>query len=333
MKGKATWFNTYIFTIVFLLVFITVIYSITYYEQALPCNAILNKYVSSRGILQSCDVHSKNPVSSTKTFDIDISKIENFSTVYITASAIPTFAESLNKIDSKFILVSGDCDESVPDMIFNENSFLKFIESDKIICWFTQNCTRVHPKLIPIPIGLDYHTLSKSSMVWGKQKGAEMQEKELISIKEASLPFYKRKISCYSNFHFNKSKQHAFTYDRDDAISLIPKELVYYEPKPIPRDDSWNHQAEYAFVVSPHGNGLDCHRTWEALILGCIPIVKTSTIDSLYDNLPVLIVDRWSDVSIELLEKTVIMFKTMNFEYDKLTLKYWIDKIQDAKNV
>jgi hypothetical protein len=32
----------------------------------------------------------------------------------------------------------------------------------------------------------------------------------------------------------------------------------------------------YAFVASPYGGGPDCHRTWEALILGCIPIVKSS---------------------------------------------------------
>ena len=39
---------------------------------------------------------------------------------------------------------------------------------------------------------------------------------------------------------------------------------------------TWNKQKDFAFVLCPHGGGLDCHRNWEALCLGCIPIVKTS---------------------------------------------------------
>ena len=80
--------------------------------------------------------------------------------------------------------------------------------------------------------------------------------------------------------------------------------------------------------ITPHGNGLDCHRTWEALCTGSIPIVKTSAIDSLFTDLPVLIVKDWSDVNMELLTKTIKEFKTKKFNYDKLLLKYWIDKIK-----
>jgi hypothetical protein len=33
---------------------------------------------------------------------------------------------------------------------------------------------------------------------------------------------------------------------------------------------------KHKFVVSPPGNGIDCHRNWEAIYLGCIPIVLNS---------------------------------------------------------
>ena len=36
--------------------------------------------------------------------------------------------------------------------------------------------------------------------------------------------------------------------------------------------------ARYAFVASPPGVGLDTHRTWEALYLGCVPIVLESAL-------------------------------------------------------
>ena len=53
---------------------------------------------------------------------------------------------------------------------------------------------------------------------------------------------------------------------------------------------------KYKWIISPHGNGLDCHRTYEAIALGCIPIVKTSTLDILYKDMPIIIVDNWSQI-------------------------------------
>jgi hypothetical protein len=49
------------------------------------------------------------------------------------------------------------------------------------------------------------------------------------------------------------------------------------------------------FVPSPAGNGYDCHRTWEALYLGAIPVILKSEFcgDSTW---PVLLVDEWNDL-------------------------------------
>ena len=80
------------------------------------------------------------------------------------------------------------------------------------------------------------------------------------------------------------------------------------------------------FVLSPPGNGIDCHRTWEALCLGAIPIVRAKQFKSLFADLPVLNVDEWSDVTPELLQNTLREFKQRNFNYEKLTLKYWTDQ-------
>jgi hypothetical protein len=115
--------------------------------------------------------------------------------------------------------------------------------------------------------------------------------------------------------------------DRPDAYNTIPKELVFYEPVKTQRNNCWINMARYAFVVSPHGNGLDCHRTWEALALGCIPIVKSSGIDPLFDELPVWIVKEWSDVTADAMRIKIEEFRNRNFNYDKLTVGYWKSKI------
>jgi hypothetical protein len=47
-------------------------------------------------------------------------------------------------------------------------------------------------------------------------------------------------------------------------------------------------------VLSARGNGLDCHRTWELLLLGSIVITRTSPLDPLFEDLPVAIVKDWT---------------------------------------
>ena len=39
----------------------------------------------------------------------------------------------------------------------------------------------------------------------------------------------------------------------------------------------------HKFVLSPRGNGLDAHRTWEAMLVGAIPIVRASALNPLYE--------------------------------------------------
>jgi hypothetical protein len=74
---------------------------------------------------------------------------------------------------------------------------------------------------------------------------------------------------------------------------------------------------------------MDCHRTWESLCLGCIPIIKAPNFSQLFENLPVLIVNDWKEVTQELLNKTINDFKTKLFNHEKLNLKYWVNKIKN----
>lgn len=56
--------------------------------------------------------------------------------------------------------------------------------------------------------------------------------------------------------------------------------------------------ANSKFVVSPPGNGMDCHRTWEALALGAIPVVQNSSLWSLYRGERVLVVNDFKEVRV-----------------------------------
>jgi len=80
---------------------------------------------------------------------------------------------------------------------------------------------------------------------------------------------------------------------------------------------------QYKFILSPPGAGEDCHRTWEALYVGCIPIVQSSAINELYEDLPVLVVDSWDDINEEFLNQKWKEMSERKYDMSKLTLEYW----------
>jgi len=290
-----------------------------------------NFYISSRGFMKICDYYSSTPISGVKQV-IDYPTISSLSkpVLYICSSAIPHFIKNmLKKIDFQFILVSGDCNNTCPMNVFSTRyQYIQFMEDPRIIHWFVQNFTETHEKITNIPIGLDYHTM-KIDTKMGDITSCYDQENILNQIISIAKPFHERIQKCYGNFQFAMNTR--FAYDRYDARFNIDNKLVFYEPCQISRIETWKKQTEYSFVISPHGEGYDCHRTWEALILGCIPIVKQSKIDMLYENLPVLIVERWSDVTDELLKVTITQFQQKTFQYQKLSLEYWKQKIYSFK--
>lgn len=52
---------------------------------------------------------------------------------------------------------------------------------------------------------------------------------------------------------------------------------------------------QHRFVISPPGNGPDCHRTWEALYSGTVPIVLRSAWSFGHKRWPVLVVNSWDE--------------------------------------
>lgn len=296
-------------------------------------------FVSSRGILNSCMFHSYKPISSIhRLIEYNFTEVEKDEeydkcySVYVCLSAIKEFMNIINALPFRFVLVTGDCDESCYEDVLTNSMFEKLINNPKLVHWFSQNCVSEHEKLTKLPIGLDYHTISNNMHhSWGPNQSPLDQERELILLKSRSPPFYERTIKAYANYHFFMTTRYGM--DRVDAKKSIPENLVFYEPSKVPRIQTWTNQVQYSFVISPHGNGFDCHRTWEALLLGCIPIMKKSRIDSLFKDLPVLIVNDWSDVTQELLDATIIEFKQKHdnneFNYEKLLLDYWMKLIHD----
>jgi hypothetical protein len=190
--------------------------------------------------------------------------------------------------------------------------------------WFAQN-TRIeeNEKIVQIPIGLDYHTILRNpNNPWRQPDEGYLpaqQEEILIDIVKKSIPFFERIPKIYINYNINNDRFN----QRQLALDTIPNELTSKNTDFIPRTNTWQNMSNHTFVLCPTGMGLDCHRTWEALILGCIPIVCVKEFKTLFEDLPVLLVNDWSEVTQELLDKTIEDFKNRTFNENKLTLEYW----------
>jgi hypothetical protein len=280
------------------------------------------QYLSLWGLTYSCDIVLLSIRDINK---IKITK-DNLK-IFLKIDFVKHFFSKISLIEKKFILVTGLSDYTLPDYFYSNENFLKLLNNNKIIHWFAQNCTIKHSKITMIPIGLDYHTVLNKDFWWSNKLTPLQQEAELIKVKNSTKPLMYRQIKCYSNFHFINYKIN-FGYTRKDVINIIPKDIIFYEPIKISRINTWINQSNYAFVISPHGHGLDCYRTWEALILGCILIVKTSPLDSLYDDLPVVILNNWNELNQDLLNNKFNELKNKSFNYNKLTVKYWTEKLK-----
>lgn len=231
----------------------------------------------------------------------------------------------LKKISVDFILISGDSDLSNPKHLqkTHKNLLQSILDGKtRIRHWFSMNCdltsieTLKNSKVFTcIPQGISQwfdqrfilhlangrddsikNRFLKTDDYWllvsfNKKNGAQHRRAAWKTVCETNL----RNISkCFYSF---------------DSVDL----WTYYL-----------HIGRSKFVLSPPGAGLDCYRTWETLYLGSIPIVLRSSLDSIFDELPVLIIDHFDELNQSFLEKnyqTMTLNKT--FDYRRLFMSYW----------
>jgi len=265
-------------------------------------------------------------------------------TVYVTAPHLHAFSKMVHLVPFPFVLISGDADTTVPQDV---RGWADIADSPNVVKWYTQNAgyssIATRPgmrKLNYLPIGLDLHSLHvRASAVhhWGPAASPVEQTSLLTAIAEAALPLSQRSPLVFCNFQLNQPRRTFFFSDRAEAEKVLVQkgaDVVYLQSAVRTRAETWAEQATYAFVASPHGVGLDCHRTWEAMALGSVPIVKAGPLDSLYEGLPVLIVDSWENVTPELLRDKQQEFAANSARVgpggdrpEQLSLQFWIDRV------
>ncbi|MBI2812043.1 MAG: hypothetical protein HYX67_14600 [Candidatus Melainabacteria bacterium] len=274
--------------------------ALTREELQLPHRKPCPPYITGDAFRAHCDFIFDETNSS-----LPIDQINDRSTIFVGPYVLHEFFEVYHPlIKANYILVTHNTDYAYP------GPYRKYLDDEKIIAWFSQNVEDViHPKLFPIPIGFGnrytYHFDLKSV---DDAKEFLGQDRDILLLMNLRIT------------HPERAKVINIFKDKPFCTSLEQQWSEFL--KTVTRTK---------FILSPRGNGWDCHRTWEALELGAIPIVTSTACREMFDGLPVLFINDWTEVTEEFLNKSYDEIMSKNYNLEKLNIGYWLSLIDYAK--
>lgn len=230
--------------------------------------------------------------------------VKNGDKVFVDTRSIKYFFSVLHpKILNPYILITHNSDLEIG------HDMVDYID-EKIIKWLAQNVTIKHPKIIPIPIGLEnlYYYNNGITKYFDRLRKRNVEKKDRVLYGFSITNNPTERLSAYNNLQINSLfDEIKYKYNNINYLKLLSK---------------------YKFVASPSGNGLDCHRTWEAMYLRTVPIVKRSVaMEYFYSiGLPVWIIDDWQDLKgvSELFLENKYNESKDRFDCSALFADYWV---------
>lgn len=101
--------------------------------------------------------------------------------------------------------------------------------------------------------------------------------------------------------------------------------VTYFEKESI--EKYLENISKSKYVISPHGMKPDCYRHWESLYLNSIPITLKHPKLKSFEDLPILFLNSWDELSEELLINEYESL--LNKSREKLDLNYWIKLMKE----
>jgi hypothetical protein len=190
---------------------------------------------------------------------------------------------------------------------------LHILESPHVRKWFANNVDTPHPKLVSVPLGLpnelDFPTYGNTRTLY----------------KVAQEPKVVRNLA-YMNF-----KIETCAHERQSVFDKFSTETwVTVGTVDLSNEGHEKYLREirsHKFCICPRGNGVDCHRIWECLYLGTIPVCIKNVALEQFSNLPILFIDSWDQVTPDFLESVYDEFSKITFDVRQLHMSYWEDAI------
>ena len=254
-------------------------------------------------------------INNTSLFNPE--DIQYGSVIYATPFGIEEFLEKIHpRIKNPYILITY-CYGAV-------SKYTNVVNDPKILAWFGQaNGDAVKfDKFQIIPLGL-----FATDEVFENRKTNGESIKRLKEREKTKLLYMN--IMVHEGQHVELAgRKYVYNLFKDQpyckTITLTPTWRK-------PFMDYMEDMADCKFTISPEGDMHDCYRHWEAIIVGSIPIVHHSPLDSIFNDLPVIIVDDYAEITEDFLNYKYEEMKDKKYNLDKLYMKYWSDLVDQAK--
>jgi hypothetical protein len=135
----------------------------------------------------------------------------------------------------------------------------------------------------------------------------------------------------YVNFSPNTPERYELLMRYRQADSMYDFEVE--DKHDLPADEYAMKLALYSTCLSPHGNGLDCHRTYEALHLGVVPVVHKSHLSGSMREagLPVFEAENLFDLPLHDLRSYVESDPFAGADLSVLSRDYWKGRFKMAR--
>lgn len=253
----------------------------------------------------------------------DLAKLHNGSTIlFCKTDYLYEYFRLLQEHPHKAVLITGNSDYAITDDI-------AFEAPSCIVKWFAENADTTDPRVEGLPIGIEN---SEECILKGHGLGYEhaKQKIELLSKNYYVTPTK----SIYANFSVDTHSSRVTLRSLCEEIPHITTEISQHHSEINSR--SYSNYVEkildHKMVVVPRGNGVDCHRLWEVLALGRVPIIKRENALKYFEGLPLIVLDRWEDLeNLDLL--TAQYNQVKNNSLEKLYTTYWVDRITNENTI
>ena len=206
----------------------------------------------------------------------------------------------------KFIIFTNLEDTPIDDFIINRIP-------ENVACISAVNAITHNDKVIPAPYG-----------VQRRMNPSDDRIEQLTQYME-HVPSEPRGLLYVSHNESSNAKRQGIKnlfYDKDWAEvneQRVPYNIFLY------------NLSGSKFMICPVGNAIDCHRNWEVLYMRRVPIMtRDPYLEVLFKNYPVLFVDKYSDITEELLLANDNLFQqAQTMDLSDLTLPKFFDNIVD----
>jgi hypothetical protein len=256
---------------------------------------MINEFICGNGFKQICDVYLDE--YGYKSSEIKFDRMYPF--YFVKTDFINDFFTNY-KPKQKFILFTHNSDFHIT------SNYIDYLNDDNLITWYAQNVDVIHPKLKSIPIGI-----ANKKWIHGNTKILN----KVINEKN------KKNNLIYTNFTINTNRT-----ERNVCLTEISKWGLNLSQN-VDFENYLRELSKSFFVISPNGNGVDCHKTWESLYLKTIPIVTESTNINFYQHLPIIVIKDWSSFDLNFFTEDLYHKIWNDFDPHKLTTKFFIENV------